>query len=253
MSASDAAPLPRLGEVFFDVRGSSRSMRLSWYADTDVAVFSIWQGGMCTGTFRLPMGDLSRMIEILQRGPTGYAESGDGADYRDDYAGARDSAHAGADYGSGAYRPGDLGAAEYGPGEYGPGEYEPGRYGPDDYGEPGYADPAYRNDRYRDAGHPTESYRPGDYGPPDYEQAAGDPRPAYWHDEGRYQPDVTGQRSVLADEAGYGQERFVPPYVRSQQDSSQAGYLDDSEYRPAADPAARSRHSAGRHSSGQGQ
>jgi hypothetical protein len=69
MSASDAAPLPRLGEVFFDVRGSSRSMRLSWYADTGIAVFSIWQGGMCTGTFRLPIGDLPRMIEILQRGP----------------------------------------------------------------------------------------------------------------------------------------------------------------------------------------
>ena len=69
MSASGAAPLPRLGEVFFDVRGSSRSMRLSWYADTGIAVFSIWQGGMCTGTFRLPIGDLTRMIEILQRGP----------------------------------------------------------------------------------------------------------------------------------------------------------------------------------------
>ncbi len=37
MSASDAAPLPRLGEVFFDVRGNSRSMRLSWYADTGIA------------------------------------------------------------------------------------------------------------------------------------------------------------------------------------------------------------------------
>jgi hypothetical protein len=71
MSASDAAPLPRLGEVFFDVRGSSRSMRLSWYSDTGVAVFSIWQGGTCTGTFRLPIDDLSRMIEALQRGPRG--------------------------------------------------------------------------------------------------------------------------------------------------------------------------------------
>ncbi len=69
MSASGAAPLPRLGEVFFDVRGDSRSMRLSWYADTGVAVFSIWQGGVCTGTFRLPMDDLDRMIEILRRGP----------------------------------------------------------------------------------------------------------------------------------------------------------------------------------------
>src|ERR1700761_2835949 len=71
MSASDAAPLPRLGEVFFDVRGSSRSMRLSWYSDTGVAVFSIWQGGTCTGTFRLPIEDLSRMIDALQRGPHG--------------------------------------------------------------------------------------------------------------------------------------------------------------------------------------
>jgi hypothetical protein len=71
MSASDAAPLPRLGEVFFDVRGSSRSMRLSWYADTGVAVFSIWQGGMCTGTFRLAIADLPRMVETLECGPGG--------------------------------------------------------------------------------------------------------------------------------------------------------------------------------------
>jgi hypothetical protein len=68
MSASGAAPLPRLGEVFFDVRGSSRSMRLSWYADTGVSVFSIWQGGTCTGTFRLPMEELPRLIDALQRG-----------------------------------------------------------------------------------------------------------------------------------------------------------------------------------------
>jgi hypothetical protein len=71
MSESDAAPLPRLGEVFFDVRGNSRSMRLSWYADTGVAVLSIWQGGMCTGTFRLAIGDLPRLVETLQHGPAG--------------------------------------------------------------------------------------------------------------------------------------------------------------------------------------
>src|SRR5258706_5556042 len=79
MSASDAAPLPRLGEVFFDVRVSSRSMRLSWYADTGVAVFSIWQGGMCTGTFRLAIADLPRMIETLQRGPGGQPPGRDPA------------------------------------------------------------------------------------------------------------------------------------------------------------------------------
>jgi len=86
MSASDAAPLPRLGEVFFDVRGNSRSMRLSWYADTGVAVFSIWQGGMCTGTFRLPIADLPRMIETLQRGPSGQRAEWDDSMAADEMA-----------------------------------------------------------------------------------------------------------------------------------------------------------------------
>ena len=77
MSASDAAPLPRLGEIFFDVRGSSRSMRLSWYSNTGVAVFSIWQGGTCTGTFRLPMDDLTRLVDSLRRGVPGDPADGD--------------------------------------------------------------------------------------------------------------------------------------------------------------------------------
>src|ERR1700691_3452858 len=79
MSASDAAPLPRLGEVFFDVRGDSRVMRLSWYADTGVAVFSIWHGDTCTGTFRLPIPELPRMIDILSHGPQGAAPAPGGS------------------------------------------------------------------------------------------------------------------------------------------------------------------------------
>jgi len=73
MSEPDAVPLPREGAVFFDVRGEARSMRLSWYADSAVAVFSIWQGNRCTGTFRLPFGDLARMVETLQSGPPSRA------------------------------------------------------------------------------------------------------------------------------------------------------------------------------------
>ena len=69
MSEPDAVPLPREGEVFFDVRGAARSMRLSWYADSAVAVFSIWQAGRCTGTFRLPFSDLARMVQTLTHGP----------------------------------------------------------------------------------------------------------------------------------------------------------------------------------------
>jgi len=155
MSASDAAPLPRLGEVFFDVRGNSRSMRLSWYADTGVAVFSIWQGGKCTGTFRLPIDDLPRMVEILQRGPDsrrtrspgppepdyGPPEPGQGQGYGDDTAYFQDGGY-GQDYRQHERYGHDRG--------YGP---DPGYAGGPDYAGPDYAGgpdyqdgPHYRND-----------------------------------------------------------------------------------------------------------
>jgi hypothetical protein len=261
MSASDAAPLPRLGEVFFDVRGSSRSMRLSWYADTGVAVFSIWQGGMCTGTFRLPIGDLPRMIEILERGPdeprsrarsrengwggrepagtgqrevpgrrsrypdpddpyrdepypdeprAGYSQEADetaAVSYvRDDRprpprtgrraSAGRDSAgRDGAGRDRGEYpAPGSAGYGEetqYGQSQYersqyeqGPGYDEDGRYGPEE---------RYRRD---------ERYGQGEFAP--------DPYSGYHPLAGRETDSGTHRR----DDDGYGQERFVPPYVR---------------------------------------
>jgi hypothetical protein len=73
-----AAPLPRLGEVFFDVRGSSRSMRLSWYADTGIPAIAIWQGGTCTGTFRLPAEEIPRLAGTLNSGPHGQYQRGSG-------------------------------------------------------------------------------------------------------------------------------------------------------------------------------
>src|SRR5690349_12371893 len=149
MSASDAAPLPRLGEVYFDVRGESRSMRLSWYADTGVAVFSIWQGGTCTGTFRLPIADLPRMIDALQRGPHGDVREAGGppGDPRatelhsmpgqHSVPGPQSRTEHGAGHASGQYGPGD-----YGPGDHGRTEQHdgPGRdLGPEP--DTGYSDP----------------------------------------------------------------------------------------------------------------
>jgi hypothetical protein len=142
MSASDAAPLPRLGEVFFDVRGSARSMRLSWYADTGVAVFSIWQAGTCTGTFRLPMAELERMIEMLRRGPAGPPPADDAATvFSDPHAlGVWDDEEAGPpDYeGGDEHRdyppsigpyPASIGSLEY-PGEHSQAHYLPETAGP---------------------------------------------------------------------------------------------------------------------------
>jgi hypothetical protein len=226
MSASDAAPLPRLGEVFFDVRGSSRSMRLSWYADTGVAVFSIWQGGMCTGTFRLPIGDLPRMVEILQAGPHGRAPAGPG--HVPAPAGAGYGGHQ--DYPAGSVL--GLGADDGYPGEYlgdtgpgygrdepvGPPRGEPagprreapvgprgGGYGLDEPGEP---------TRVAYAREPLDFPEPGGgrYGRdafsgdrPDYrvDHQAESRRGAHGRDDGA---------ETMA--VGYGQERFVPPYVQ---------------------------------------
>ena len=160
MSASDAAPLPRLGEVYFDVRGESRSMRLSWYADTGVAVFSIWQGGTCTGTFRLPIADLPRMVEALQRGPHGGTRDAGGP--QDDrratelrsMPGQQGGTGHGAGHDSGQYGPGDFGAGDYGRTEQ--------RDGPDRglASEPdtGYSDPGFP------AGSPGGYVRTGAHG-----------------------------------------------------------------------------------------
>ena len=178
MSASAAAPLPRLGEVYFDVRGESRSMRLSWYADTGVAVFSIWQGGTCTGTFRLPMADLPRMIEALQRGPHGA-----GADLAGPLNAPRGATepHGGPGHqgrAGGPARPG------YGPGseQRGPGEYRADEYGP--------------------GGHAVD-YGPGDSGP----GSRGYPRAS---EHGRYEPEATAayrHDGLAGGPSGYREDR----------------------------------------------
>ena len=197
MPASGAAPLPRLGEVFFDVRGDSRSMRLSWYADTGIAVFSIWQGGMCTGTFRLPMEDLSRMIEILQRGP--QSKGGRPRSAPEDRRPAPPQAPAG--YGSadpdatqfsidampdaGQYGqpspalapvrgPAGRGADYHAPG-FEPGSYDPAGYEPEGYDPASYEPGSHESGRYEDGRYEAGSYEPGSYEPGSYEPGSYEP------------------------------------------------------------------------------
>jgi hypothetical protein len=62
------SPLPSAGEVFLDHRGDGRSMRVSWYPESDLVVLSLWRDGVCAGTFRLPMADVPDLIEVLRGG-----------------------------------------------------------------------------------------------------------------------------------------------------------------------------------------
>ena len=208
MSASDAAPLPRLGEVFFDVRGSSRSMRLSWYSDTGVAVFSIWQGGTCTGTFRLPIEDLSRMVEALQRGPHGGGlPAGETTGVTD--LSSLPGGRAGAD--------GHASYAEYATGQH----VTPGN-GPSP--EPAYPPPAPSftpSPSYQ--GEPSPSYRDRD-DPPSYRE---DPltSPSF-RDQGRsdrYRAPARDETSFSRDPLGSGSYR--PSFNRDR----------DQDYRPSDD------------------
>jgi hypothetical protein len=195
MSVSDPAPLPRLGEVFFDVRGNSRSMRLSWYADTGVAVFSIWQAGMCTGTFRLPMADLSRMIEILERGPAPRGRT------RAPVSGPPQGEDRGSDsdwyYGPDGAEPARPGAAGRQAG-----------YGADhaaDYGRPGYEDGYGRSERDQ-ARHSSGDRRPADYGSGGYGQA-GPAAAAEQHDADFDRPGYGAEAGYPAD-YGATDERY---------------------------------------------
>jgi hypothetical protein len=269
MSSSDAAPLPRLGEVFFDVRGDSRSMRLSWYADTGIAVFSIWQGGRCTGTFRLPIDDLARMTEILQRGPQrrrggsrpdyerggydpvgyadsagneppGYPEAGYDEDWFDE-AGRTTAGHGvGEDELTRAYS-GRARANRPSPGR-GAGEDElAGAY-------PDRVEANRRSPGQDSAGYdPSAGYadsagyeRTGGYADFQPDAAASDATGHYEFpgrgvrpDDGGYLPGAADHDGgAVADLSRYGQERFVPPYVAP----GQQAYANDN---PAAGSAHR--------------
>ena len=240
MSEPDAVPLPREGEVFFDVRGEARTMRLSWYADSAVAVFSIWHQNRCTGTFRLPFADLPRMVETLQSGPASRTP-----DAISRHSAAPSFPSAGPDRGyDHGETTGYLPAAAYG---HQPG-YETGRgyeSAPHYGSEPIYgASPPYRSGPGYGTGPDYPDHPPYDhatahgegfasaradpaYGPPGYD-ALGHrdaqrppPRgPGSQHESRPYQG--------YADQGGYPDSAYPDPagYPRTAQYAEAAGYPD---------------------------
>ena len=63
--------LPAAGDVLFDARDSSRSMRVNWHVDAGLCVLSIWHEGTCVATFQLTRADVPELIKALMMGPTG--------------------------------------------------------------------------------------------------------------------------------------------------------------------------------------
>lgn len=61
----EVLPMPTVGDLFADVRGGDRTMRVSYHQDRGVVVVSLWAGMVCRGSFRLAAGDVGRLVELL--------------------------------------------------------------------------------------------------------------------------------------------------------------------------------------------
>jgi hypothetical protein len=61
----EVLPMPSVGDIFHDVRGDDRTMRVSYHQDRGVVVVSLWAGTVCRGSFRLAADDIGRLAGLL--------------------------------------------------------------------------------------------------------------------------------------------------------------------------------------------
>ncbi|MFG3712875.1 hypothetical protein [Micromonospora sp. NPDC047730] len=61
----EVLPMPSFGDLFTDLRGSDRTMRVSWHPERGAVVLSLWSGAVCRGSFRLAAADLPRLLSLL--------------------------------------------------------------------------------------------------------------------------------------------------------------------------------------------
>jgi hypothetical protein len=62
---AEVFPLPRVGDLFTDVRGEDRTLRVSCHPEQGLVVVSIWAGRVCRASFRLPAADARRLTQVL--------------------------------------------------------------------------------------------------------------------------------------------------------------------------------------------
>jgi hypothetical protein len=69
-------PLPELGSIYLDARGSERALRVTWHHEAGLVVLSLWRENVCAGSFRLGIDEVPALIELLR---TGLVRSYEGA------------------------------------------------------------------------------------------------------------------------------------------------------------------------------
>lgn len=58
-------PFPTRGDIFLDVRGEGRALRVTGHLDDGFVVLSVWHGPVCTATMRLSAEDALRLGDVL--------------------------------------------------------------------------------------------------------------------------------------------------------------------------------------------
>ncbi|WP_204294470.1 hypothetical protein [Actinoplanes campanulatus] len=66
--------MPTVGDVFTDVRGDGRTMRVSYHENRQVVVVSLWADAVCRGSFQLAADDVGRLTVLLAQVAPATAE-----------------------------------------------------------------------------------------------------------------------------------------------------------------------------------
>ena len=57
--------MPSFGDLFTNLRGDDRTMRVSYHPDRGAVVVSLWSGTLCRGSFRMAVDDVRRLTTLL--------------------------------------------------------------------------------------------------------------------------------------------------------------------------------------------
>jgi hypothetical protein len=60
-------PMPAVGDLFTDMRGDDRRMRVSYHEARGAVVVSLWADTVCRGTFQLAADEVPRLLALLSQ------------------------------------------------------------------------------------------------------------------------------------------------------------------------------------------